>query len=70
MWFRTFFVPMVSSIFTSYRYDVGNVAMFPGEDLIRDSNGGVVVVEIQYRLGLFGEIASLALKLERMLTVG
>lgn len=25
---------------------------------MRDANGGVVVVEIQYRLGLFGEVAS------------
>ena len=36
-------------------YADGNVAMYPGEDLIEDANGGVVIVEIQYRLGLFGQ---------------
>ena len=29
--------------------------MYSGEDLINDADGGVVVVEIQYRLALFGE---------------
>lgn len=29
--------------------------MYPGGDLVNDADGGVVVVEIQYRLGLFGE---------------
>ena len=36
-------------------YAFGNVAVYPGEDLIGDANGGVVIVEIQYRLGLFGQ---------------
>ena len=36
-------------------YADGNVAMYPGGDLIEDANGGVVIVEIQYRLGLFGQ---------------
>ncbi|KAI5117712.1 hypothetical protein M0805_003201 [Coniferiporia weirii] len=35
-------------------YDIGSTNTTDGSDLIRDANGGVVVVEIQYRLGLFG----------------
>ena len=37
------------------RYIAGNVSASPGGDLVNDADGGVVVVEIQYRLGLFGQ---------------
>ena len=37
------------------RYIAGNISASPGGDLVNDADGGVVVVEIQYRLGLFGQ---------------
>jgi len=44
--------------FTSnlYRYLAGAASSYNGEDLIRQSNRGIVVVVIQYRLGVFGEL--------------
>jgi carboxylesterase type B len=41
-----------------YRYLAGAASSFNGEDIIRQSNRGVVVVLIQYRLGVFGKIVS------------
>ncbi|KAF7351823.1 Carboxylic ester hydrolase [Mycena venus] len=38
-------------------YVAGPASEFDGEDLIRQSNRGMVVVIIQYRLGLFGFLA-------------
>jgi carboxylesterase type B len=35
-------------------YIAGNATEFNGIDLVREAGGGVVVVIIQYRLGLFG----------------
>ena len=35
-------------------YIFGNASQYAGNDLIRESGGNVVVVVIQYRLGLFG----------------
>lgn len=37
----------------SFRYVLGNSAN-DGGDLVRDGNGGVISVIIQYRLGVFG----------------
>ncbi|KAG6895967.1 hypothetical protein C0992_011221, partial [Termitomyces sp. T32_za158] len=38
-------------------YQAGSAAGFSGEDLIREANGGVVAVVIQYRLGVLGFLA-------------
>lgn len=38
-------------------YVAGAASEFNGEDLIRQSNRGIVVVLIQYRLGIFGKPA-------------
>lgn len=38
------------------RYIAGAASLFNGEDIIRQSNRGVVVVIIQYRLGIFGKL--------------
>lgn len=35
-------------------YEAGNIATLNGADLIREAGGGIVAVEIQYRLGIFG----------------
>ncbi len=37
-----------------YSYAVGGAIGFDGSDLIREAGGGIVAVEVQYRLGLFG----------------
>jgi hypothetical protein len=37
------------------RYVGGAASMYRGTDLLAQSNRGIVVVTIQYRLGLFGE---------------
>lgn len=37
-----------------YRYATGGAVGFDGSDLIREAGGGIVAVEVQYRLGLFG----------------
>ncbi|KAF9479982.1 hypothetical protein BDN70DRAFT_654870 [Pholiota conissans] len=35
-------------------YVMGSAARFTGNDILRESGSGVVLVVIQYRLGLFG----------------
>ena len=35
-------------------YAWGNESVYNGNDLVRESGGGVVAVFIQYRLGVFG----------------
>ena len=39
-------------------YMAGSAFAFPSDDLIHDTNGGVVAVVIQYRLGVFGFLSS------------
>ncbi|KAF8183427.1 Alpha/Beta hydrolase protein [Pholiota molesta] len=36
------------------RYVGGSASQYPGNDILREAGGGVVLVVIQYRLGLFG----------------
>ncbi|KAK7462813.1 hypothetical protein VKT23_007393 [Stygiomarasmius scandens] len=43
-------------------YVGGGASSFPGSDLIKGANNGVVVVTIQYRLGLFGFLAGTKVK--------
>ncbi|KAJ7928409.1 Alpha/Beta hydrolase protein [Mycena leptocephala] len=51
-------------------YIGGSVTAYDGEDIIRLSNRGVVVVLIQYRLGLFGFLAGSAVKKNGALNAG
>ncbi|KAF4596849.1 hypothetical protein EYR40_007461 [Pleurotus pulmonarius] len=43
-------------------YIVSSAATFDGTNLVRESNDGVIVVTIQYRLGIFGFMAGKVLK--------
>jgi len=36
-------------------YLAGDASDFQGSDLINEADGGIVVVTIQYRLGVFGK---------------
>lgn len=36
-------------------YEAGNIATLNGADLVREAGGGLVAIEIQYRLGIFGK---------------
>ncbi|KAJ7698640.1 alpha/beta-hydrolase [Mycena rosella] len=38
-------------------YDAGNISIYPTQDFVSLSAGGVVAVSVQYRLGLFGFLA-------------
>ncbi len=38
----------------AFSYIVSSAATFDGTNLVRESNDGVIVVTIQYRLGIFG----------------
>ncbi|KAF7335451.1 Carboxylic ester hydrolase [Mycena venus] len=51
-------------------YVAGSASEFDGEDLIRQSNRGIVVVIIQYRLGIFGFLAGAAVKRNGTLNAG
>ncbi|KAG5350895.1 hypothetical protein C0989_008867 [Termitomyces sp. Mn162] len=51
-------------------YQAGSAAGFSGEDLIREANGGVVAVVIQYRLGVYGFLAGKEVKSEGVLNAG
>lgn len=44
--------------------------MYDGNDLIRESNGGVVVVVIQYRLGVLGFLPGAKVKQDGVLNAG
>jgi len=43
-------------------YIEGSASIFDGNDLIRESGEGIVVVIIQYRLGVFGFLAGQRVK--------
>ncbi|KAJ7848812.1 alpha beta-hydrolase [Mycena olivaceomarginata] len=51
-------------------YTGGQAAGYNGEDIIRQSNNGIVVVVIQYRLGLFGFLAGSEVKKDGDLNAG
>ncbi|KAK7032678.1 COesterase domain-containing protein [Favolaschia claudopus] len=51
-------------------YLAGSANGFDGEDIIRQSNRGVVVVVIQYRLGVFGFLPGAAVKKNGSLNAG
>ncbi|KAJ7077237.1 Alpha/Beta hydrolase protein [Mycena epipterygia] len=51
-------------------YLAGAASSFNGEDIIRQSNRGVVVVIIQYRLGVFGFLPGAAVKRNGALNAG
>ncbi|KAJ7800925.1 Alpha/Beta hydrolase protein, partial [Mycena olivaceomarginata] len=51
-------------------YISGQAAGYNGEDIIRQSNNGIVVVVIQYRLGLFGFLAGSEVKKDGDLNAG
>ncbi|KAF8915838.1 Alpha/Beta hydrolase protein [Mucidula mucida] len=51
-------------------YAFGSSAGYNGEDIVRASGDGVVVVIIQYRLGLFGFLAGQKVKEDGALNVG
>jgi carboxylesterase type B len=48
----------------------GSAPSFNGDDLIRESNNGVVAVIIQYRLGVFGFLPGSAVKANGTLNTG
>jgi hypothetical protein len=37
-----------------WRYEFGNISMFPQQNLVTESNNQVIAVFVQYRLGAFG----------------
>lgn len=51
-------------------YIEGNATMFPGNDILRESGGGVILVVIQYRLGLFGFLSGQKVKDGGVLNAG
>ncbi|KAJ7262699.1 alpha beta-hydrolase [Mycena haematopus] len=51
-------------------YAVGSAGDYNGADIVQESNNGVVVVVIQYRLGLFGFLAGKQVESEGALNAG
>lgn len=51
-------------------YIFGDAALYSGDDIIRESNGQVIFVAIQYRLGLFGFLAGEKVKQGGVLNAG
>lgn len=51
-------------------WSVGSASAYNGDDLINDANGGVIVVAIQYRLGLFGFLAGSEIEKHGALNAG
>ncbi|KAJ7182323.1 Alpha/Beta hydrolase protein [Mycena crocata] len=52
------------------RYTQGSISMYRGTDIVAQSNRGVVVVLVQYRLGLFGFLQGTAVKTGGSLNAG
>jgi cholinesterase len=63
---------MMSSSFLPFSggYIEGNATMFTGNDILRESGGSVILVIIQYRLGLFGFLAGQKVKDGGVLNAG
>ncbi|KAF8177596.1 Alpha/Beta hydrolase protein [Pholiota molesta] len=51
-------------------YVFGNATIYTGNDLLREAGGGVVVVVIQYRLGVFGFLPGQKVKDDGLLNAG
>jgi hypothetical protein len=51
-------------------YVSGNASIYTANDLLREAGGGVVVVVIQYRLGLFGFLPGQKVKDDGLLNAG
>ncbi|KAF9479977.1 alpha/beta-hydrolase [Pholiota conissans] len=51
-------------------YVAGSAAQFTGNDILRESGGGVILVVIQYRLGLFGFLPGQKVKQGGVLNAG
>lgn len=51
-------------------YAIGGPSTFKGDDLVSESNNGVIAVIIQYRLGLFGFLADETVKKDGALNAG
>ncbi|KAK0211189.1 Alpha/Beta hydrolase protein [Desarmillaria ectypa] len=51
-------------------YYFGSASVYSGNDLIHEADGGVIVVVIQYRLGLFGFLAGESVKAHGTLNAG
>ena len=41
--------------FLIFSYDAANASTYPAQDWVQQSKGGLVAVQVQYRLGPFGE---------------
>ncbi|KAJ7163564.1 Alpha/Beta hydrolase protein [Mycena crocata] len=63
---------LISHIYSRrrYRYGLGASSQFRGTDLLKQSNRGLVIVIIQYRLGLFGFLSSEAVEKNGTLNTG
>ncbi|KAF9479976.1 alpha/beta-hydrolase [Pholiota conissans] len=51
-------------------YTEGSASMFTGNDILRESGGGVVLVVVQYRLGVFGFLPGQKVKDDGLLNAG
>ncbi|KAG6906117.1 hypothetical protein DXG01_015840, partial [Tephrocybe rancida] len=57
-------------LFLNGGYSLGSTAQYNGEDLVRGANNDIVVVVIQYRLGLYGFLAGNEVKVGGVLNAG
>ncbi|VDB85877.1 unnamed protein product [Peniophora sp. CBMAI 1063] len=51
-------------------YDAANASTYPAQDWVQQTNGGLVAVQVQYRLGPFGFLSSEAIKDDGDLNAG
>ncbi|KZV68666.1 alpha/beta-hydrolase [Peniophora sp. CONT] len=51
-------------------YDAANASTYPAQDWVQQTDGGLVAVQVQYRLGPFGFLSSEAIKGDGDLNVG